>query len=285
MQKSFTLIELLVVIAVIGLIASVVLVSMGGLQSKAKITKILEFSQGIQTGLGAYAVGVWGFDEGPDGVLLVTAKDGSSYNNNGTCSGASCPRYVSDTPQAAIGRGAGKFALSFDGANDYVNVMDSNNLDITSAITIEAWVNLTDVADNRQIVAKNDTGSGANDPYAFAVNQTTGTAGGRIGNGIANNSVVGTKKVADGVWHHVVFSYNANYLYLYVDGVLDKTSAKTVTPLKNTANLHIGFWSTIWSPFKGLIDDIRIYERALTIGEIQKHYAEGLEKHRDLAIK
>ncbi len=270
-EKSFTIIELLVVIAIIGLMSSIVLVNIDlpGQKQRGKIAKILEFSQSIQNALGAEAVGVWEFDN--------NALDTSGYSNNGTINGGAT--FTDNTPQKVVGTTAGKYALSFDGVNDYVQVADSNSLDITSAITISAWVNLTNVADNRQIVAKNNTGSGNNDPYAFAVSQTTGTISGRVGSGTNSNSVTGVKKVADGAWHFVVFSYDKNNLYLYVDGVLDKTGAKTITPLTNTTALMIGSWNNTWSRFYGLIDEVRIYNQTLTIGQIQKHYAEGLAKY------
>ena len=84
MHKSFTIIELLVVIAIIGLLASVVLVSMSGVREKARIANALEFSQSVDFALGAYAVGWWDFDEGSGAM----AGDKSEYSNNGTINGA-----------------------------------------------------------------------------------------------------------------------------------------------------------------------------------------------------
>ncbi|MDO8436136.1 MAG: type II secretion system protein, partial [bacterium] len=57
-KKAFTLIELLVVIAIIGLLASIILVSLKGTREKARIAKSLDFSQRINHALGAYAVGI-----------------------------------------------------------------------------------------------------------------------------------------------------------------------------------------------------------------------------------
>ena len=130
MRKSFTLIELLVVIAIIGLLTSIVLVSTQGLQGKARITKTLEFSKSVQHVLGAYAVGIWSFDDQAN-----PTKDGSGYDNNGTITGAI---FSPNTPYEAIGRGTGKYALSFDG-NDYVDA-GNKRAGTWSAFTISAWV-------------------------------------------------------------------------------------------------------------------------------------------------
>ncbi|MBI2038383.1 MAG: LamG domain-containing protein, partial [Candidatus Nealsonbacteria bacterium] len=175
---------------------------------------------------------------------------------------------------------SGKYgtALSFDGVDDYVNVPDTTGsvLDITSAITISAWVNLTDVTgDARQIVAKDTTGEGSGAPYHLNINQTTGLFKGRIGNGVTNQDITGTTNVANGKWHFVVFSYDANSLYIYVDGVLEKTSVKTITPTTNNTALMIGSWNNIWSKFLGLIDDVRIYNYARTQEQILQDYNQG----------
>ncbi|NOQ55625.1 MAG: hypothetical protein GQ477_02340, partial [Nanohaloarchaea archaeon] len=75
-------------------------------------------------------VGWWRFNQ-ETGENNTFFRDWSTYGNNGTCSGSNCSIYTT-----------GKFgqALDFDGADDYVNCGNDSSLDITSAITIEAWV-------------------------------------------------------------------------------------------------------------------------------------------------
>ncbi len=101
-KKAFTLIELLVVIAIVGLISSIVLVNLKGTREKARIAKALDFSHTIQHTLGAYAVGIWRFEEIGD-----TALDSSGYGNHGTITGATHTNGILGS------------ALSFDG-NDWV---------------------------------------------------------------------------------------------------------------------------------------------------------------------
>ena len=77
-SKAFTLIELLVVISIIGVLASVVLVSFSGSRDKAKLAKAQNFDAQISHSLGAYAIGIWRFEEGSG----TTAYDESGYGND-----------------------------------------------------------------------------------------------------------------------------------------------------------------------------------------------------------
>lgn len=279
-NRSFTLIELLVVIAIIGLLASIVLVSMGGVQSKAKMTKRLEFSQSIQHVLGAYAVGIWSFDEGSG----TTALDGSGYGNNGTINGAS---YSNSTPHSIAGIGSGKYSLSLDGVNDYV---DAGNLgNFYSQGTIEFWMNPSVVENWRNPFTTKYNGGNAGirfeessaGAFAAIIGDDTGDFGG-AGNVYLSSGLTANR------WYHVVLTWDvgSNRALGYLDGVQKFNEAHTKWPTTLPA-VAIGQGISLDTErfWKGLIDEVRIYEKALTLGEIQKHYAEGLGRHQNLVIK
>ncbi len=127
MKKGFTLIELLVVIAVIGMLSSIVLVSLKGTNYKAKMAKAESFSSQIAHVLRNEAVGIWSFDDAASG----TALDSSGYGNNGTVVGA--------TP-VADRKGQSNKAYSFNGISDYVEL--GNPLLFNSnfpELSVEAW--------------------------------------------------------------------------------------------------------------------------------------------------
>ncbi len=281
-EKSFTLIELVVVIAIIGLIAGVVLVNVNvpRQMQKAQIVKTLTFSRSIQSALGVEARGIWDFDEGPGADSFA---DTSGNKNNGSCSGTSCPTAATNTPQAVLGQGQEKYALSFDGYDDYVDAGSDVSLQITSAITLEAWVYQKGSVSNQFAVVY---GSNGNYDYGLVWMQTTGKMA--LGLKIAGvwADVVSSAAIPKNNWVHIVATYDGSRVKIYRNGTLDAdnplTGSITITP-GNSFRLGYAAAANHW--WNGLIDEVRIYAQALTIGQVQKHYAEGLKKHQNLAIK
>lgn len=267
-QKSFTLIELLVVIAIIGLLASIVLVSMRGVRSKARIAKNLEFSQSVQHVLGAYAVGMWSFESIESGSQVI---DGSGYNNHGTVNGATLVPSLDQLGNA----------LLFDGANDYVDAGNDTSLSPTSVLTAEAWLRPISVGGNVPIIAKGkDT-----EQYLITISDTNKFR--------AHIRTTGGWQWSDGditpaanTWYHVVMTYDGSTLRLYVNGVLDISTGfgNSISYSMTNSSLRIGAMVGYPNYMSGRIDEVRIYNRALSTAEIQKHYAAGLDRHK-LTIK
>ena len=295
-DKSFTIIELLVVIAVIGFLTSIVAVKVNSARDKAKIAKSIQFSQSIYHALGSEAVGYWDFNEIIGGN---TVRDVSGNGNTGTLFPAvNGPALVDSL--VFSGGNLGK-ALSFDGVNDYISVPSSQSLDSTpgdliSAITIEAWIKPNTVAsapDFRNIAAKKGnidweiygllTDEDQTNVYFYIARETAGV--------FSIDASLKSDK-----WQHVVGTYQGlpllkGELNIYVDGEKRDGYGLSGYIGPSTKKLFMGGGSATEGSsfsayyFDGLIDEVRIYKQALTIGQIQKHYAEGLEKHRNLTMK
>jgi uncharacterized repeat protein (TIGR01451 family) len=201
-------------------------------------------------------VGAYSFDEG----LGTTAGDGSGNGNTGTLSGATWTT-------------AGKYgnALSFNGTSSRVTIADALSLDLTDAMTLEAWVRPSVQPSNWRSVITKDV-----DRYylmASSNSQNRPAVGGTFNT--TNQNVFGGSRLAANTWAHLAATYDRTTIRLYVNGVQVATAAQTAAISTSTGLLAIGanFYGEY---FNGLIDEVRIYNRALTAAEIQTDMAAPL---------
>jgi concanavalin A-like lectin/glucanase superfamily protein/Big-like domain-containing protein len=191
----------------------------------------------------------FGFEE----TAGTTANDSSTAKNNGTINGP-----VSTT--------SGKFgrALSFDGTNDRVDVPDANSLDLTTGMTLEAWVKPTTNVGWRTALLK-ERGS----DLLYALYTSNGSKPRTESYTGTENTAAGTTALPLNAWSHIASTYDGTNLRFYVNGTLAATKA-TTGAMPNTANpLRIG-GNAVWGEyFSGLIDEVRIYNRALTEAELK----------------
>lgn len=166
--------------------------------------------------------------------------------------------------------GGGKYgnAIHFDGVNDHVRVADSGSLDLGWTGTIEAWVKLDTVSRWSTVVAK---GSANNDPshnYALQLNSSNqwqcilGGGGGAI-------VLRSTSGPQANRFYHLACVWNSTTVQLYVDGVLNASSSLTLLPAANSSPLYLGQFGGNADYHDGILDEVRIYNRALTQTEIQ----------------
>lgn len=195
-------------------------------------------------------VAAYNFDEGA-GTLLV---DMSGNKNSGIVSGATW------STQGKYGS-----ALSFNGANSVVSIPDASSLDLTNTLTLEAWVKPTALGGWRSVLLKESPG---NLTYALYANTDTNRPSAEIANPV-NTDVRGYAQLALNTWTHMAATYDGTTLRYYSNGTL--VGSKTVRGTITTSNgaLKIG-GNTIWGEyFNGLIDDVRIYNTALSQQAIQ----------------
>jgi uncharacterized repeat protein (TIGR01451 family) len=189
------------------------------------------------------------------GTALV---DSSASGNTAAISGS--PTWVP---------GIHGLALNFDGTDDYALAADGTNLDITAAITLAAWVKPGKTA--TQYLIKKATQSGT-DGYELSL-ATTGTAFVRFNQAFSQNSYrldTASLYPSDGnTWVHLAATYDGSYIRIYFNGVEEGTAI--AGPASITANdlaLGIGAQSDGGSKFQGAMDDVRIYDEALSASDI-----------------
>jgi len=274
-QKSFTLIEMLIVIAILGLLAAITIVNIQSSRERARIAAILEFSTSIYHGLGDGLVGYWSFDD--EGNLVT--KDLSGYGND--CNlfsiyGNPLPSYGDGIPVGS------SMAIKFNGFQ-YLDCGNDSSFDITDKITIEAWVYAEEFNESlgwNHIISKAD---GYNLDYQMEL--YWGQPHFEIHNGLRSYTVTAPDSLTLKKWYHLAGTYNGSEMNLYINGE-SAISDFVIGPIRHTENAilamgRMGSANNFY--FVGSIDEVRLYNRAFTVGEIQKHYAEGLESHRDLA--
>ncbi|MDD2489490.1 MAG: prepilin-type N-terminal cleavage/methylation domain-containing protein [Bacteroidales bacterium] len=273
-NKSFTLIELLVVIVVIGILAGVIMISTSSSIDKANIAKVKVFEESVQNNLAANMVSAWDADHVTKGTTWILndkwgSNNGTFYDSTSTaCTTSLCPQIVTDNQMGNV--------LSFDGVNDSISITSNDSLNIIKSITISAWVKITGGA----IILSKTVGAGAlNNPYDF---RTNGAAIPKLVLVRANDLTFSVKESLSSIteknhWNSVAITVDSlqNYNF-YINGINVGSGAYAFTPTENNNPVLLGKRDDGWGFFNGLMNDIRIYNAALSSSQIKQNYIAGL---------
>jgi hypothetical protein len=195
-------------------------------------------------------------------VSLVAAF---SFNEgSGAAVGDSSGNGNVGTVQGAVWTTAGKYggALSFNGSARVV-VADSPSLRLSSAMTLSAWVKPSSQATWWQdVVYKGD------DDYYLEGSSPSGGAP-ATGGTFAGGPLYGTGAPPVGAWTHLAVTYDRTTLRLYVNGAQVASRARTKAMVTSSHPLEIGGDGIYGQFFQGVIDEVRVYNRALSASEIQ----------------
>ncbi len=224
-------------------------------QAQVEFSGVLDITTGL--------VGNWSFD--------ADATDSSGNSNDGTLSGDA----AIDTTDATDVVGAGK--LSLNGTGDYVNLdAHISNFSALTEGTISAWVQTTDTGEST-IFGHSDKDE-ANELIKF------GIEGGQLkwlnlNDAFDDVIVYSTATVNDGAWHHVAVTVNSSGNTLYIDGAVASVSyssgSATTTAFFDdiTASDAVDIGRSVRGgvaegEFDGLLDETRVYNRALSSSDI-----------------
>jgi hypothetical protein len=194
----------------------------------------------------------------------TTAADASGHGIVGTAH-----------QRSDLDRDATAMRLTLDGINDYVNLGNPTELQLTGSMTLSAWVNASSFpVDDAAVVSKRASGESG-----FQLDVTKDTGPRTIGFKLTNSSGgqmfrYGATTLQTNTWYHIAGVYDAatQSLHVYLDGQLDDgvlQGTVTASQQNSTANVNVGRRAGLTGcEFAGRVDDVRIYDRSL-LAEIQ----------------
>ncbi|MBI2195992.1 LamG domain-containing protein [Candidatus Daviesbacteria bacterium] len=192
-------------------------------------------------------------------------------SNNGTANGTTV---VAD---GKIGR-----ARNFDGFDDSIGVPDNSSLEGMSRLTVSVWIKPSTVAGLGYIITKAIIGAipeSKDSPYNIV--RRSSAVDVTIGNGSTSRGITGRTSLSTGRFYHLVMTYDGTTLKLYVNGTEDGSIPANIGALTaNAVGLSMGksdsaFYGAGIYPFGGIMDEVGIWNRALTREEISRLYNGG----------
>jgi len=179
-----------------------------------------------------------------------------------------------DIPVQATGQ-----AFSLAGNNDYVKVPHNDNFNLPTAGTLEAWFNadVIDAGDTLVSYGVGVTGTARTANVSYAINGRGPWIGLVLSNGSAAQILTTPSVISTGVFHHIAATWDGTDVKLYLDGTAVVEETQTISPQSSsTFNLTIGQANNdVTNSWDGLIDELAIYDRALTASEINAIFLAG----------
>jgi hypothetical protein len=263
------------------------------LQSGFTKVDISSTVSGVSTGYGEtpYSttglVAQWNFNETSGTVASSGGSCGSACNGTLTnFSNTSGQDKVVSSGWTYNNRRWGSGGLMFDGVDDYVTTSDSSIGDFgTGDFTVETWFRM-DSSTNMtypMILSKHllsEPRLGYDLTIVNTNDQYKGMVVFELFDGTTTKSVTSKQLIMENKWYHVVATRTGNTLNMYLDGVLDNSvTHESIGDLSNTGVLEIGKLGGGSNNFKGTLDSVRIYNRALTSSEVLSNYNSNAVKY------
>ena len=205
-------------------------------------------------------VGAWCPSLGASGFRLI---DRSGYGNHGVLTNFA----LSGTTSNWVPSG-GKLALDFDGSNDHVALGANTKIGEAGNKTLSVWTFLRELNRYQAIVScwSSDTAS-----FELFVNNSSSQIAGGFFSGAF---FVVSATASTNIWQHWTVTQSGDNYGLYRNGVLVSTATNGTRTGTITANAFLGQRSSNFY-FNGQLDDVRLYNRALTPSEISLLYTGG----------
>lgn len=310
-NTGFTLVEVLIVVVILVIIISITLVYFNPIKRKAQAqdvqrwsdvrniakavnTHSLDYDMVDCTNLGTElpaddqwrtigTVAIIDYNDPVNGCIGTWLVNGDANDscdgNNGTLTDNDPGNVDGNTPPVSV---SGKFgsAYDFDGIDDYIVTADTASLDtITDAISISAWVKRGSNQPGWKIIAQRELGTTGSEHYLLGffgnnfrwfVNTDIERSDTNLGSLVTNN-----------VWTHMVGTYDGAVVKLYINGVEDFSDPSTGSFNPDSSPITIGAGNNalnVTEFFDGAIDEVAIFNVALTEDQIDEIYTGGLNQ-------
>jgi glucose/arabinose dehydrogenase/chitodextrinase len=204
----------------------------------------------------------WGFNE----TSGTTTADSSGNNNTATLVGG--PTRV-----------AGKYgnALSFDQVNDYLSVPNSSSLNFSgNAMTLSMWINPASISGDSVVLGKFWNTNMSSPFYQYGLELSGGKPQFYIGTGTGLMGAGMDTPLALSQWTHLAVVYNGLTAQFYVNGTMVSSKSLTANITARGMSLRIGADADPWQFYKGSLDNVRIYNRALSGADVTTDMNAGL---------
>ncbi|MFA5730080.1 MAG: LamG-like jellyroll fold domain-containing protein [Candidatus Paceibacterota bacterium] len=276
-RVAFTLIELLVVIAIIGILSGLIVVSMGGVTEKATIAKAQVFSNSLKNSLLLNLVSEWRLDENTG----TTTADSWSGGNTGTLSG---PTHL---PVWKTGNDCvNGSCVQFDGVDDYISFGSNSNLSMgLGDATVSFWVKFDNAVPSATEGLLSCGGGGTAAGYRFQ--RLAGTSS-QLWCGFTDGTVSyisaylsATGSLTSNNWYNIVVVFDRDSVaQAYINGTKQTGYSLNISGLQgsitNYFNYVIGSYTGASYHLAGKMDEIRVYNAAVSISQIRHRYYIGL---------
>ncbi len=167
-------------------------------------------------------------------------------------------------------------AVSFDGGDDYLEIPDTNLLDLSNSLTLSAWIYTTShEANTKGIISKGRSSNGT----GYRLGVYNGKADLGLNNNLYNCFVHSKEPINTNKWVHIAGSWDGTIMKIYVNGSLNNTNdscaGSSLTDSSESLNIGRETSGLTGRYFRGRTDEARIYNRALTESEINEVYQYG----------
>ncbi|MDD4358436.1 MAG: prepilin-type N-terminal cleavage/methylation domain-containing protein [Candidatus Pacebacteria bacterium] len=282
-NKSFTLIELLVVIVIIGVLAGVIMVTVSSSVSNATFARAKAFSSNVQNSMLLNLVSEWTFDEGSNQTINRAATNDDVKDNwginNGTIVATHEPTVMGNN-NCVYGK-----CLNFNNTeSDYINCGNDSSLIFSDGLSISMWVKprLSVDVDNGHLIRRDGNFSSGNNGFYLFRQSSDVFQLQLLDHGATNTTTLSSTSytIPAGEWIHLVALTDRTTVKLYINGSLNNQCDDLTSDNlgATTTSMYIGSnnGAANVNYFNGAMDDIRLYNKALSQAQIKQNYIAGL---------